>query len=1017
MLVGFLIVFCLFVLGFAAVFMTVAEKRDAGTEVQFEKEYEVGETVKIPDLRLEQDGKYFDAEKKVTCPDGTVFTGDSLEIFHQGVYEVKYSAVTENGETLQETHTFEGYYPLYGMDKKNSSAYYGASEKYGGIEGRDGVVVSLASGDSFRWNEVIDLRDHTMTDHLVELYVTPNMLGTADARNLCFVLTDVYDPDNYVTVMAKKVTAVSVGAAWAEQQTFVTAGANGQLQMGMRKDDGDKDFVIYEGERYGREIGNKMGTTVPNFSLPGVPKYVQNDASSVSEKNFLENPQILTLSFNFEKSVVYAGNGEKDILVADLDAEECFDTLWGGFTTGEVYLSIKGTEYLSSSLNFVITKIDGEDVGNKAAAGNKIVDKEAPVLTVNVPQTVPEAVVDVPYSLFSATANDLYDGKIEPKVTVTSAGKEVEVSDGKFIPEAAATYIVTYTASDYSGNMVSREVSVTAKRGRTLSITLADAPAGEFLTGTLVPVAEYTASNVSGTLNMKITAIRVADGKGNSILDGERYEVKDGKFCPMYDGKYRIEYQASDYLVPRVIRSYEMTVGINPDVVIIGEAELPRYYISGMVYETPSLLGYWFDESGPHEVVSEVSWSADGVSFTKANDLFAPVANGTLTLRFVAAYKDKTEAVKMYTVDAQDVGYNDAKLRIKDYFKVTSGSALVGAESDKILVAVDGQADLVFINTLQTASFSFRYSVGKIGQFSIRLTAADDEEKMIEVGYTDLKTGKMSVTASVMGASYTKQFNYNAGDELVLRYYDSSRKLQVTDKLAIDLSEDFVGFGGKVWMDVSFAEGGEAQLYELNGQLLTNISADRIKPMIVVDVEAGDRMLNDVYHVEKCTIADVLDTYVIAYMYMTTPYGGFAKATDGTVLDGSAYYGREYDILLDQYGVYTVYYYAKDTAGNQQTFTFQVTVVDSFPPTIVTAEKNRFVALGGEIKPAKYEVKDDLSSEKEIRSYVCIIRPDGSGVSGVTSVKATMKGVYKIIYYAIDAYGNTSTLTYEITVY
>ena len=117
------------------------------------------------------------------------------------------------------------------------------------------------------------------------------------------------------------------------------------------------------------------------------------------------------------------------------------------------------------------------------------------------------------------------------------------------------------------------------------------------------------------------------------------------------------------------------------------------------------------------------------------------------------------------------------------------------------------------------------------------------------------------------------------------------------------------------------------------------------------------------------------------------------------------------------YGTYTVYYYAKDTAGNVQTFTFQVTVVDSVAPEIKTEECDRFVALGKEIKPAEYTVSDDLSSADQITSYVCIVRPDGSGVSGKESITATMAGVYKIVYYAFDAYGNLSTQTYEITVY
>lgn len=994
-----------------------AETATLETEVTFEKEYSVGSSVVVPTTQIVYGGKALETTKKIVCPDGTVLTGESVEVVHQGDYTVEYSAVSDDGEQLSLVYAFEGYYPLYNVSKKNSSAYYGASTKYGGIEGRDGIVVSLSSGDSFEWGEVIDLSGNTASEHIVELYVTPNTLGTADVRNLCFVLTDIYDPTNYVTVMAKKVTAVNVGAAWAEQQTYVTAGANGQLQMGMRKDDADKDYVIYEGERYGREIGNKMGTTIPNFSLPGVPKYKQNDLSTISEQNFLENPQQLTISFNAEKNVIYAGNGASDYLVADLDAEECFDTLWGGFTTGEVYLSIKGTEYLSSSLNFVVTKIDGKDVAGKAGNGNKIVDMEAPILSVDAPENLPKALVGVPYSVFAATANDLYDGDIKPTVTVTSGGKTVEVVDGKFTPASAAKYSIVYSATDYSGNSVQKSVIVTAEKGKTLSLTLAETEQGENLTGTNVSVADCTVDNVSGDLLLTVTATRIKDGKGKALTDGISYEVKNGKFCPMYDGEYRVDYVARDYLT-QVKRSCVIAVANNDGVVIVDDVSLPRYYISGMVYEVPVLTGYYFDEAGPHEVQASMSWAGDGsTNYTVANQLFAPVATGTVSVKYTASYEGKTSAVKTYDVPAVDVGYNEARLRIKDYFVVTEGNAAVEAESDYVRLNVLESASVAFANTLQAASFSLRYSVGNISEYKVTLTAEKDESKRLELFYSDTKQGKMSVTIVAPNGSYSNVFNYVAGDQVTLKYYDSSRILQLTEKLSIDLSKYFDGFREKVWLDISFAESGTACLYELSGQALTNISTDRIKPMIVVDVEMGDRTLGDTYYVEECTIGDVLDPYVIAYMYMTTPSGGYATAKDGTVLNANADYGKAYEVSLDSYGTYTVYYYAKDTAGNVQTFTFQVTVVDSVAPEIQTEERDRFVAIGGEIKPAAYTVSDDLSSAAQITSYVCIVRPDGSGVSGKESITATMAGVYKIIYYAFDAYGNLSAKTYEITVY
>lgn len=1007
---------CLFGGAIAVTVRPVAEEAKLDTTVGFEAEYEVGSSVVIPDARLVYDGKSLSTEKKVICPNGAIVDEDVVEVAYQGDYTVEYSAVTESGETLKKTYAFDGYYSLYGVSRKNSSAYYGASTKYGGIEGRDGLVVSLASGDTFEWKEVIDLREKTSSDHLVELYVTPNTLGTADAKNLCIVLTDIYDPTNYVTVTAKKVTAVNVGAAWAEQNTYVTAGASGQLQMGLLKDDTNKNSVVYEGEVYGRAIGDKMGTGISNFSLPGVPNYKQNDASSISEENFLNNPQLFTVSFDSTRNAIFAGNGTSDVIIADLDAEECFDSLWGGFTTGEVYLSVKGTDYLSSSLNFVVTTIDGKNVGEKAANGNKIVDRTAPVLTVDASDDIPNAVVGVPYAVFNATAIDTYDGAIAPIVSVTYGGKAVGVTDGKFVPSGEGKYLVTYTAVDYSGNVASQSISVTAKQGKTLSFKLDAANTDTQLTGTKISVSGYTVDHVSGELNVAITATRITDGKNNVLTDGVVYNAQDGTFCPMYAGKYRVDYVASDYL-KEVKRSYTITVENNPAVVIVDEPTLPRYYINGMVYATPNLVGYYFEDDGPHAVETVMDWSGDGgKTYTKADTIFAPTASDTLLLRWTASYRDRTAAVKTVEAAVVDVGYNGVALEIENYFVVADGNASVSAKSDRLCVNVQDEASLVFANALQTANFSLRCDIGAMRGYSVSLTAANDESKCLQVYYSDTGTGKMAVTVVTPNGTYSNSFNYTSGSQITLKYVDASKTLFLTDKITVDLSKYFDGFNDKVWLELRFEESGDACLYELNGQVLTDITTDRIRPMISVDVEAGDRMLGDTYKIEKCTIGDVLDAYVVAYMYMTTPTGAFATAKDGTVLDCNADYGKEYEVSLDSYGIYTVYYYAKDSAGNAQTFTFQITVADSVPPEIKTEEHNRFVKLGEEIKPADYTVTDDLSSKEEIKSYVCIVRPDGSGVGGKQSITATMKGVYKIVYYAFDAYGNMSVLTYEITV-
>ena len=90
-----------------------AETVQLQTEVNFETEYEVGASVALPTTQIVYGGKALETLKKVTCPDGSIVTGEErLEIVHQGEYSVEYVATAENGEKLSKTYTFKGYYPL-----------------------------------------------------------------------------------------------------------------------------------------------------------------------------------------------------------------------------------------------------------------------------------------------------------------------------------------------------------------------------------------------------------------------------------------------------------------------------------------------------------------------------------------------------------------------------------------------------------------------------------------------------------------------------------------------------------------------------------------------------------------------------------------------------------------------------------------------------------------------------------------------------------------------------------------
>ncbi|MFR6640373.1 MAG: hypothetical protein ACLUSP_02700 [Christensenellales bacterium] len=106
------------------------------------------------------------------------------------------------------------------------------------------------------------------------------------------------------------------------------------------------------------------------------------------------------------------------MLIIDLDDPQYFSTLWGGFTTGEVRLSITPSQIADKTADFVITLIMGQDLSLASS-----VDEDAPVIEARRSRirNRSDGMVGVPYPLYGATAFDAYCGSRPVDVRVYAA--------------------------------------------------------------------------------------------------------------------------------------------------------------------------------------------------------------------------------------------------------------------------------------------------------------------------------------------------------------------------------------------------------------------------------------------------------------------------------------------------------------------------------------------------------------------------------------------------------------------
>lgn len=134
----------------------------------------------------------------------------------------------------------------------------------------------------------------------------------------------------------------------------------------------------------------------------------------------------------------------------------------------QVVVSVKdstGAEVRVNNHKFRIEDFNGYTItyslGDKTATTKVIVtDTSEPVISVNVPENM----VVVPNSEFNIPAcsvSDMGSSNLTAQISVKDeAGNAVEVIDNKFVASQLGKYIITYTATDASGNTGKKELTI-----------------------------------------------------------------------------------------------------------------------------------------------------------------------------------------------------------------------------------------------------------------------------------------------------------------------------------------------------------------------------------------------------------------------------------------------------------------------------------------------------------------------------------------------------------------------------
>lgn len=880
-----------------------------------------------------------------------------------------------------------------------STAAYTAEDGYCAA----GVQVWLSKGDTFTLNTVLDLNAWDKDDSLFEAFATPSKIGTADYRRLFFTLTDVEDPSATVTVQYR---------GWTEQNySVVSACASGQRYTSLQW--WDKTVWIGKNSWHAMSCHTFTGQMHTDSGVVATPADAPARVWYDSETN------VISYDIDYE-------NNRKQWII-DLDDPAYFDTLFTGFPSGRVRLSIQADEYVNDRAGFRLTKFGDVDL-----SATTVSDSTAPVITVDTPWTdaVPYAKAGCSFPVPNATANDAQFGvcdvtsKVEYSVASDGTRTTVPVQNGRFSTANAGYYFITYSATDPLGNTATVPVTVQTGDVPAPSITV-DTMQDTATTGTLVSVRSASVAPNAETTTLTVKA----------TLDSEEIAIENGKFRPMKSGNWTVTYTATDICGQTDAKSYTLQVAASATPVFTTEPQLPKRMISGGRYFLPRAEATSFASGSAQTVAATVKVEdAAGERTIAPDEVYIPrVENNRDTVKIIyeaggGTWEKEVECILPYVAEGRRM-----RLRIENYFTLNDVD-FAKTDYNTVIAATDADGSLTFDRELLLENLTVGFaSIPERSQFHaiyVTLKDASDESRKVSCRFErDAGTGGTMFVSGSTRIGITSMFvPYTAPTTVALSFIKGAWNFGGNWSLSVlnwDDGTPFDGFRSEyVYLEMGFTgatAGAAFTLSDINGQPISANPYDNTAPYISMQGDFGGSVrVGETVTVNEASAVDVLDPMARVSVTVRKPNGETATSVDGVLLDHAAC-TQKYGFVAEEYGDYLVSYTAVDAfGGNTMTFNYVVGVFDEDAPVIAVKGTPASVGKVGEafVLPS-LQVSDNVSAAENIVVSRCVFTPKGVMTYIGTNSNAfvpTYAGEYTVFVTAYDEAGNVATYTHKITV-
>lgn len=984
------------------------------------EEYARNATFVIPEAELETSGGKKELNSTLTFPSGDVFSGDTAYLTEIGEYTVRY--FDDNG--FEKEYTFDVVNKMSGLfsfgsgiTAQNDAAVPDYMPNFAG-DVKQGVKFTMEIGGTnyITYNNVIDLNEcgfskfdaQNNSTSFVEFLFTPDEQGVKEMNCFQIILTDIYDPTNYLTIemLAGDVQSVYPGSVYTKaapkgmydpiglmtgSEAYVAGRTiavpmNGQEQSDLKAHYSAKLFYDVDDNEFwgGGCYYRRVAGTNPDGSFI-VAQGVENKAIMVD----FDNPDVVGLN-----------------------------NIWSGFTTGEVYLSFKVKDFALSKASFTVLSIGGktfednyDEVGEiKYIPKTNQFDLNTDYLVAGEGHAFKPfdmLVVSENYGILDDVSVAVYYG--ENKAT------SVPLQNGQFEVLQAGKYILEYTAQSPLGKHV-YEIVLTAKSSYdakdALSYTINDKLVNTAKYGETIYLFEGITSGGIGSTTVSYEV----------LCGGETVEIDYSGTVPKFTidsvADYTITITYSDEIGGKIV--VEHTIAASYDNVPRFEMPiLPDTYIKGNTYFFQIPDTFYWSENGSSEVKMEVL--VGGVDVSSGYKV-----TGDFTLTYKASLKNNPSVVKEETVSCKAVEAVDGENYFTSFF--TQKNTSLASEEQGIALTTSSIDNAVKFN---------RVIKDELLSTALYVDGSNSNFTGIEIVLTDAKNKEQEYVCSfremvVVGKTYIGFYN---GDEFVMfvdTAFDGSSSTPFGinyDKKNFSLTgyltesygkmgyytngEKFAGFdSGYVFVEYRILDvENESKLFikSISNQVFkSNIVTDKIQPQVVYSENlptSSIGVFGDKFITPSAISFDVLNDVEACSLKV------YAPGVAAPIYEGDA--TSAYELELNKMGNYRLVYECKDGKNNSYKFTYYVLCVEDEKPVITLSNVVTEAKVGQAYTLATATMTDNVEvtgSCKYILDEYRVILVDGD------TYTFTKNGTYTIVYYAVDDCDNYVMESYTVEV-